>query len=158
PMLAPLLDRMPSLEHVIVSGPGDRSVLEADPEPGVRRAQVHDYEELIAGHPTTYDWPELDERRAAAMCYTSGTTGDPKGVIYTHRSVYLHCMQVNMAEAMGLSSHDTSLVVVPQFHVNAWGLPHASFMTGDNLLMPDKFLQPAPLAQMIEQERPTHAA
>ena len=59
---------------------------------------MHDYEELLAGRPTTYDWPELDERQAAAMCYTSGTTGDPKGVVYSHRSVYLHSMQVNMAE------------------------------------------------------------
>lgn len=122
------------------------------------RPRVHEYEELIAGKPTAYDWPELDERRAAAMCYTSGTTGDPKGVVYSHRSVYLHSMQVNMTESMGLTDQDTSLVVVPQFHVNAWGLPHATFMTGVNMLMPDRFLQPAPLAEMIEAERPTHAA
>jgi len=119
---------------------------------------VHEYEDLIAGKPTSYDWPELDERSAAAMCYTSGTTGDPKGVVYSHRSVYLHSMQVNMAQSMGLTDQDTSLVVVPQFHVNAWGLPHATFMTGVNLLMPDRFLQPAPLAEMIEREKPTHAA
>lgn len=119
---------------------------------------MHEYEELIAGRPTTYDWPELDERQAAAMCYTSGTTGDPKGVVYSHRSIYLHSMQVNMSESMGLTDKDTTLVVVPQFHVNAWGLPHATFMSGVNMLMPDRFLQPAPLAEMIERERPTHAA
>ena len=119
---------------------------------------MHEYEELIAGRPTSYDWPELDERQAAAMCYTSGTTGDPKGVVYSHRSIYLHSMQVNMAESMGLTDQDTTLVVVPQFHVNAWGLPHATFMTGVNMLMPDRFLQPAPLAEMIESEKPTHAA
>jgi fatty-acyl-CoA synthase len=152
PLLAPLLPHLPTVEHVVVSGPGDRSLLE-----GVS-VQVHEYDELIAGKPTTYDWPELDERAAAAMCYTSGTTGDPKGVIYSHRSIYLHSMQVNMAQSMGLTDQDTSLVVVPQFHVNAWGLPHATFMTGVNLLMPDRFLQPAPLAEMIESERPTHAA
>ncbi|MGI5456171.1 long-chain fatty acid--CoA ligase [Streptomyces sp. CA-249302] len=152
PLLAPLLDKFPTLEHIVVSGPGDRSVLAG------ARARVHEYEELIAGRPTTYDWPELDERRAAAMCYTSGTTGDPKGVVYSHRSIYLHSMQVNMAQSMGLTDQDTSLVVVPQFHVNAWGLPHATFMTGVNLLMPDRFLQPGPLAEMIESERPTHAA
>ncbi len=89
------------------------------------------------------------------MCYTSGTTGDPKGVVYSHRSVYLHSMQINSAQSMGLTDRDTSLVVVPQFHVNAWGLPHAFYMTGANLLMPDRFLQPAPLAEMIERERPT---
>ncbi|MFD9904690.1 long-chain fatty acid--CoA ligase [Streptomyces sp. NPDC059063] len=151
-LLAPLLDRMPTVEHVVVSGPGDRSLLD-----GVR-AQVHEYEDLIADRPTGYDWPELDERRAAAMCYTSGTTGDPKGVVYSHRSIYLHSMQVNMAQSMGLTDADISLVVVPQFHVNAWGLPHATFMTGVGMLMPDRFLQPAPLAEMIEAERPTHAA
>ncbi|GAA2260168.1 long-chain fatty acid--CoA ligase [Streptomyces amakusaensis] len=152
PLLAPLLPHLPTVEHIVVSGPGDRALL-ADTE-----AQLHEYEELIAGRPADYDWPELDERTAAAMCYTSGTTGDPKGVVYSHRSIYLHSMQVNMAESMGLNDQDTSLVVVPQFHVNAWGLPHATFMTGINLLMPDRFLQPAPLAEMIERERPTHAA
>jgi fatty-acyl-CoA synthase len=154
PLLAPLLPHLPTVEHIVVAGPGDRTPLaEADTE-----AQVHEYEELLAGVPAEFDWPELDERSAAAMCYTSGTTGDPKGVVYSHRSVYLHSMQVNAAESMGLTDRDTSLVVVPQFHVNAWGLPHATFLAGINLLMPDRFLQPAPLAEMIEQERPTHAA
>ncbi|WP_324790180.1 long-chain fatty acid--CoA ligase [Streptomyces sp. H51] len=152
PLLAPLLPRMTSVEHVVVSGPGDRSLLAG------ASANVHEYEDLIAGKPAGYDWPELDERRAAAMCYTSGTTGDPKGVVYSHRSVYLHSMQVNMTQSMGLTDQDTSLVVVPQFHVNAWGLPHATFMTGVNMLMPDRFLQPAPIAEMIETEKPTHAA
>lgn len=152
PLLAPLLPQLPTVEHVVVSGPGDRSLLAGA---GVR---VHEYEELLADRPSVYDWPELDERTAAAMCYTSGTTGDPKGVVYSHRSIYLHSMQVNMTQSMGLTDQDTSLVVVPQFHVNAWGLPHATFMTGVNLLMPDRFLQPAPLAEMIESQRPTHAA
>ncbi|MGA4849919.1 long-chain fatty acid--CoA ligase [Streptomyces sp. G5(2025)] len=151
-LLAPLLPQMTTVEHIVVSGPGDRSLL-AD-----ARMRVHEYEELLAGKPTVYDWPELDERAAAAMCYTSGTTGDPKGVVYSHRSIYLHSMQVNMTQSMGLTDADTSLVVVPQFHVNAWGLPHATLMTGVNMLMPDRFLQPAPLAEMIETERPTHAA
>ncbi|TQJ75076.1 fatty-acyl-CoA synthase [Streptomyces sp. SLBN-31] len=152
PLLAPLLDKLPTLEHIVVSGPGDRSVLAG------AHARVHEYEELLADRPRTYDWPELDERTAASMCYTSGTTGDPKGVVYSHRSIYLHSMQVNMTQSMGLTDQDTSLVVVPQFHVNAWGLPHATFMTGVNMLMPDRFLQPAPLAEMIEGEKPTHAA
>ncbi|WP_436964342.1 long-chain fatty acid--CoA ligase [Streptomyces sp. SudanB148_2056] len=152
PLIAPLLPHLKTVEHVVVSGPGDRSAL-AD-----THVQVHEYEELIAGQPVAYDWPELDERAAAAMCYTSGTTGDPKGVVYSHRSIYLHSMQVNMTQSMGLTDQDTSLVVVPQFHVNAWGLPHATFMTGVNMLMPDRFLQPAPLAEMIEGVQPTHAA
>ncbi|MCO4695201.1 long-chain fatty acid--CoA ligase [Streptomyces sp. RO-S4] len=152
PLIAPLLPHLKTLEHVVVSGPGDRSALAA------ADVQVHEYEDLLAGQPIAYDWPELDERAAAAMCYTSGTTGDPKGVVYSHRSIYLHSMQVNMTQSMGLTDQDTSLVVVPQFHVNAWGLPHATFMSGVNMLMPDRFLQPAPLAEMIESEKPTHAA
>ncbi|MDN3266465.1 long-chain fatty acid--CoA ligase [Streptomyces sp. MA15] len=152
PLIAPLLPHLRTVEHVVVSGPGDRTPLAAT------HVQVHEYEELLAGQPVAYDWPELDERAAAAMCYTSGTTGDPKGVVYSHRSIYLHSMQVNMTQSMGLTDQDTSLVVVPQFHVNAWGLPHATFMSGVNMLMPDRFLQPVPLAEMIEGEKPTHAA
>lgn len=113
PLLAPLLPHLKTVEHVVVTGPGDRSPL-AD-----GHARVHEYEDLVAGKPTTYDWPELDERQAAAMCYTSGTTGDPKGVVYSHRSIYLHSMQVNMAQSMGLTDQDISLIVVPQFHVSA---------------------------------------
>ncbi|MFD8543439.1 long-chain fatty acid--CoA ligase [Streptomyces sp. NPDC059649] len=152
PLLAPLLPQLENLRHIVVVGPGDRSVLDG------ARARVHDYEELIAGRPETYDWPELDERDAAALCYTSGTTGDPKGVLYSHRSLYLHSLQVNTAEAFALSTRDITLPVVPMFHVNAWGLPHAAFMAGASLLMPDRFLQPAPLAEMIETVRPTIGA
>ncbi|MEF3114519.1 long-chain fatty acid--CoA ligase [Streptomyces chrestomyceticus] len=152
PLLAPLLPHTPAVRHVVVSGPGDRSLLD-----GVT-ATVHDYEQLIAGRSTSYDWPELDERAAAALCYTSGTTGDPKGVVYSHRSVYLHCMEVNSAATFGLTDADVCAPLVPMFHVNAWGLPHASFMAGASLLMPDRFLQPGPIAEMIETVRPTVAA
>ncbi|WP_030024459.1 long-chain fatty acid--CoA ligase [Streptomyces monomycini] len=152
PLLAPLLPHLPGVEHVVVAGAGDRSLLE-----GVR-PRVHEYEELIAGRPEHYAWPELDERQAAALCYTSGTTGDPKGVAYSHRSLYLHSMQVNNAEAFALGGKDIAMPVVPMFHVNAWGLPHASFMAGASLLMPDRFLQPGPIAEMIETVRPTVAA
>ena len=152
PLLAPLLPRLDSLEHIVVSGPGDTDLLRDC------RPRVHDYEQLLAGRPTDFDWPGIDEREAAALCYTSGTTGDPKGVTYSHRSVYLHSMQVLSAESFGLSSADTVLPVVPMFHVNSWGIPHAAFMAGTSMLMPDRFLQPVPLLEMIETERPTVAA
>ncbi|WKU46003.1 long-chain fatty acid--CoA ligase [Streptomyces sp. VNUA116] len=152
PLLAPLLPHLDCVEHVVVAGPGDRSALDGC------RAQVHEYEELLDGRPKHYDWPELDERQAAALCYTSGTTGDPKGVAYSHRSVYLHAMEVNAAASFGLTPQDLCAPLVPMFHVNAWGLPHAAFMAGTSLLMPDRFLQPAPLADMIAAERPTVSA
>ncbi|WP_043265312.1 long-chain fatty acid--CoA ligase [Streptomyces sp. CT34] len=153
PLLAPLLPALPGVEHVVVVGGGGDLGLLAE-----SRVRVHDYEELIAGRAEYYDWPEIDEREAAALCYTSGTTGDPKGVLYSHRSLYLHSMQVNTAEAFALTPRDITLPVVPMFHVNAWGLPHAAFMAGASLLLPDRFLQPAPLAEMIERVRPTIGA
>ncbi|GHF42301.1 long-chain-fatty-acid--CoA ligase [Streptomyces mashuensis] len=155
PLLAPLLPHLDCVEHVVVAGPGDTSLL-AGRRPEV---QVHAYEELLAAQPgDPYPWPELDERAAAALCYTSGTTGEPKGVVYSHRSVYLHAMDVCNPDAFGLTAAETCLPVVPMFHVNAWGLPYAAFMAGTSLLMPDRFLQPAPLADMIAAERPTVTA
>ncbi|WP_037574465.1 long-chain fatty acid--CoA ligase [Phaeacidiphilus oryzae] len=155
PLLQPVLPQLEEgvLEHIVVVGPGDRAPLDG------YRGGVHDYEELIAGRPDDYPWADaIDERSAAALCYTSGTTGDPKGVLYSHRSVYLHSMQVCMTETFGLNPRQTVLPVVPMFHVNAWGLPHAAFLGGARLLMPDRFLQPAPLAEMITAERPTVGA
>jgi fatty-acyl-CoA synthase len=151
PLLAKVLPEMTTVRHVIVSGDGDRTPL------AIPNVQVHSYEELIAGRPTTFEWPVVDERDAAAICYTSGTTGNPKGVVYSHRSIWLHSTQVCSAEGFGLSDATLVLAVVPQFHAMAWGLAYASFMSGASLLMPDRFLQAAPLAKMIEQERPTFA-
>ncbi|MGV9743730.1 long-chain fatty acid--CoA ligase [Rhodococcus zopfii] len=152
PLLAPQLPALTTVKHVIVTGDSADGL---DVPDGV---QVHTYEALIADQPTTFDWPELDERSAAAMCYTSGTTGDPKGVAYSHRSIYLHSMQVCMTDGPGLKQGDRTLAVVPQFHAMSWGLPYAAFMIGASLIMPDRFLQPAPLAELIAAERPTFAA
>jgi fatty-acyl-CoA synthase len=91
------------------------------------------------------------------MCYTSGTTGNPKGVIYSHRSIWLHSMQVCMTDSMALSQADRALVIVPQFHAMSWGMPYAALMVGASLIMPDRFLQPEPLARLIATERPTMA-
>ncbi|MFD0264760.1 long-chain fatty acid--CoA ligase [Kitasatospora indigofera] len=154
PLLAAVLPQLnPTLQHIVVNGEGDRSVLAGF------AGTVHDYEELIEGRPAEYPWQtDIDERQAAALCYTSGTTGDPKGVLYSHRSVYLHCLQVIAADSFGLTARDTALPVVPMFHVNAWGIPHTAFMSGANLLMPDRFLQPKPLAAMIDRIKPTVSA
>ena len=118
---------------------------------------MHAYAELLAGQPDTFDWPDVDERSAAAMCYTSGTTGDPKGVVYSHRSIWLHSMQVCMSDSMNLAQSDKALAIVPMFHAMAWGLPYAALMVGASLLMPDRFLQPAPIAAMLAAEKPTFA-
>jgi fatty-acyl-CoA synthase len=156
PLLAQVLPQADTVRHVVVTGPADTLAAHADKlaRPGV---QVHSYEELLAAAGETFDWPDLDERSAAAMCYTSGTTGMPKGVVYSHRSAYLHSMGVCTGNSLGMSEHDRVLPVVPMFHANAWGLAYAAIMSGADLIMPDRFLQPEPLARLIEAERPTLA-
>jgi fatty-acyl-CoA synthase len=151
PLFNPLLPTLETVKHVIVVG-GDPAAVEAPA--GVN---VHGYADLLAAQPDTFDWVEVDERSAAAMCYTSGTTGNPKGVVYSHRSIWLHSMQVCMTDGMGLAQSDRMLVIVPMFHAMAWGLPYASMMVGASLVMPDRFLQPAPIADMIAAEQPTMA-
>ncbi|CAM2956453.1 long-chain fatty acid--CoA ligase [Skermania piniformis] len=151
PLFGPLLPQLPAVRHVIVAN-GDPAQLQAPA--GV---QVHGYDELVADQPETYDWPVLDERTAAAMCYTSGTTGNPKGVVYSHRSMWLHSMQVCAGNGMALSDRDKTLVIVPMFHAMAWGLPYSALMCGASLVMPDRFLQPEPLLQILAAERPTFA-
>ena len=116
------------------------------------------YEELIAEQRDGFDYPELDDRAAAGLCYTSGTTGNPKGVLYSHRSNVLHALASCLADAIAISNADRVLPVVPMFHANAWGLPHASTFVGADLVMPNRFLQAEPLARLIEQERVTVAA
>ena len=150
-----LLPHLATLRHVIVNGPipdDVREALEAAPQ----IEAVHDWATLLAAQPTTFDWPVLDENSASSMCYTSGTTGNPKGVFYSHRSNFLHTMQVTMG--MGFTQGDRLLAVVPMFHANAWGLPYAALMVGASLIMPDRFLQAEPLATMIAAEKVTGGA
>jgi fatty-acyl-CoA synthase len=158
PLLAAVLPHAPSIRHVIISNPEGETDVRSPLEPAAAAGrEVHSYEELLAAQPESFDWPELDERSAAAMCYTSGTTGRPKGVVYSHRSMHLHSMAVAMGNVFAMSDRDKVLPVVPMFHANAWGLPYAAVMAGADLIMPDRFLQPAPLAALIEAERPTLA-
>ncbi len=151
PLLAPILPNMKTVRHVVVVGAGDAAPLAGSGK------ELHSYEDLLAAAPAAFDWPEIDERQAAAMCYTSGTTGDPKGVVYSHRSAYLHSMAACTGNMFGLHTGDRVLPVVPMFHANAWGLPYAAVMAGASLVMPDRFLQAEPLARIIETERPTIA-
>ena len=153
---AGLLPHLPRVQHVIVNGPIDAETLAALQDPAHVEG-VHDWTELLAGQPTAYDWPlDLDEDSASSMCYTSGTTGNPKGVAYSHRSNYLHA--VTAALALGARQDDRLLVVVPLFHANAWGFPYLAMAAGASLVMPDRFLQAAPLAAMMEQEKVTFGA
>ncbi|WP_308297427.1 long-chain fatty acid--CoA ligase [Tsukamurella paurometabola] len=152
PLLGKYLAATPNVQHVIVAN-GPKEALEA-PE-GIT---VHSFDELIAGEPTTFAWPEIAERDPAVMCYTSGTTGDPKGVVYSHRSIWLHSMQVNSSSGMALGNADSVLAIVPMFHVMSWGLPYAAMMGGITLIMPDRYLQPEPLLQILDATKATFAA
>ncbi len=150
PMLEKLAPSFEKVEHYVIMGdaptPGDVGGL-----PNAVR-----YEDLLeqAGE-GPFDYPELDERQAAALCYTSGTTGNPKGVLYSHRSISLHSTVTLAKDGTGISRADRILAVVPMFHVNAWGLPYGAALAGADLILPDRHLQPEPLAALIASERPT---
>src|SRR3954451_9095822 len=145
PLLAKVRDQLTTVEHIIVKGPGDASVL----------GDTLDYDELLAAEEPGFDYPDVDERAGMAMCYTSGTTGNPKGVMYSHRSTYLHSVMVTSTAHIAMSEHDRMLVIVPMFHANAWGTPYAAWMIGADLVFPQQFLQAAPLSRIIEETRPT---
>ena len=148
PLLARVRDQLTTVKHIIVAGTGDTDAL----------GPTFSYDELLGAEEPGYDWPELDERQAAAMCYTSGTTGNPKGVAYSHRSTFLHSMAITSASSLGINEQDRVLSIVPMFHANAWGTPYGAFLTGADMVMPQQFLQAAPLAAMIERHRPTLSA
>jgi fatty-acyl-CoA synthase len=150
PLLAGVWDQLTTVKHVIVAdGDGSAAAI---------FGSTFDYEELVSAESPGFDWPVLDERQASSMCYTSGTTGDPKGVVYSHRSTFLHSLAVTSASSLAVNQLDRVLTVVPMFHVNAWGTPYAAFLVGADLLMPQLYLQAAPLAAAIGECRPTVAA
>jgi fatty-acyl-CoA synthase len=154
PTFAKILPQAPTIRNVIVSGTPLAGTPGADELSG---ANVYDYEQLIAAEADSFGWPALDERSAAAMCYTSGTTGHPKGIVYSHRSSYLHSMGACLGNAFAISERDRVLPVVPMFHANAWGLAYAGLLSGADLILPDQHLQPATLVRLIGEERVTVA-
>ena len=126
--------------------------------PATRLRGAISYETLIAGQSAEFEWPDFDERTASSLCYTSGTTGDPKGVLYNHRSTILHCLASALPDAYGLSSREVMMPVVPMFHVNAWGLPYSCVMAGTKLVFPGpKMGDAATLQQLIESEQVTYS-
>ncbi len=145
--LAEHVDSFEGVEHFVVMGDADLSKL----------PNAISYEELLSSQSGEFDYPEIDDRAASGLCYTSGTTGNPKGVLYSHRSNVLHAMGACLADALGISRSDRVLPVVPMFHANAWGLPYSSTLMGADMIMPGRFLQPEPLAKLIEEETVTVA-
>jgi fatty-acyl-CoA synthase len=152
PAIAPLQGKIPTIEKTII-------LSSAAAMPPALAGKFPDYESFIAGQPEQFDWPELDENTASSLCYTSGTTGHPKGVLYSHRSTVLHAYGGCMADSVGLSGRDVVLAVVPMFHANAWGLPYNAPMVGAKLVFPGpKMGDPTVLTQLMNEEGVTLAA
>ena len=147
PLLAAVKDELKTVETIIVSGEGDTSPF----------GETISYERLLAAEEPGFDWPVLDERSAAAMCYTSGTTGNPKGVVYSHRSIWLHTMAEQAASSVGMMEADRILIIVPMFHAMAWGTPYGAWMAGTDMIMPQMFLMGEALANVINEHHPTLA-
>jgi fatty-acyl-CoA synthase len=152
PALAPLLAEMPTVRHVVVMPDGSDAELPADP-------RVLDFDELVSGcGGIEFGDRVRDENQASGLCYTTGTTGDPKGVLYSHRSTWLHANAHLSAAGMRITDTDTVMPVVPMFHAMAWGLPYSSVLAGASLAMPGSDLSPAGLLDLIESERVTYTA
>ena len=150
PLVQAVAPKVKSLRTVVVL---DERVPKADlPLP------LHAYEELMAEMTAIPEWPQFDENTASGLCYTSGTTGRPKGVLYSHRACLLHAFSINMADVVGLKATDRALAIVPMFHVNAWGIPYAAPMVGASLLMPGMGLDAPSLLSLMNEERATMSA
>jgi len=152
PLLEKLNGRMPSVERVIVAVEEGFENWDTDLPNAV------DYETFLAGKPTEYDWPVIDENSSLGLCYTSGTTGDPKGVEYEHRSQYLHTLTISMTDSIALSSIDCLCGIVPMFHAMGWGLPWSALMLGCKQVMPHRFMDPARLVELMVAEGVTISA
>ncbi|MDP6351141.1 MAG: 3-(methylthio)propionyl-CoA ligase [Alphaproteobacteria bacterium] len=151
PLIEQLADKLPKVEGIVVMAAEDRM-------PETTLANVHCHETLIAGRPEHYDWPRFDENTASSLCYTSGTTGNPKGVLYSHRSTVIHSWCVCSADTLGINNRDSLLVIVPMFHANAWGTPYAAAMCGAKLVFPGPHLDGQSVHELIESEGITASA
>ena len=150
-ILEPIRDQISCTKHFVI--------LPDEKDAKTTLAPATDYEQLIQESPhKPYSWPRLDENAAAATCYTSGTTGNPKGVLYTHRALILHSFALAMTDVFGISEADTILQLVPMFHANGWGIPFAAVMTGSRIVFSGRQLQPADIAELVEKERVTFTA
>ncbi len=147
PLVESISDSLEGIKGIIV-------LTDKEHMPETELKNVICYEELIADEPTEYDWPVFDENTASSLCYTSGTTGNPKGVLYSHRSTLLHTWIVSSGNVGKVSSSSVILPVVPMFHVNAWGIPYASAMFGAKLVLPGPMMDGASIFELIDQEKP----
>lgn len=150
PLITAIKDKIPTVEKLICLGGKDEKVLTALPD-------VLFFDDLIASNHDEFEWPELDENAASSLCYTSGTTGNPKGVLYSHRSTLLHAFGIALPDSLNLSAKDVVLPVVPMFHVNAWGIPYATAMTGSSLVLPGPNLDGDSLVSLIDDYKVTVA-
>jgi fatty-acyl-CoA synthase len=147
-LFEPVFPLLETVEHVVVVG-------------GTREKAGFNclsYEEQLSMTEASFDWPELDETSAAAICYTSGTTGNPKGVVYSHRTTYVHSLASRAADTFGISEHDRILMLPAMFHANAWGMPYSGWLSGSDLIMPGPHLQVEGIAKMVSLSQPTITA
>jgi fatty-acyl-CoA synthase len=152
PLLEKMKDRMPTVRQVIIATEeGFEGWSTELPNP-------IDYEDFIAGQPMDYEWPQIDENSPMGLCYTSGTTGNPKGVEYEHRSQYLHTLTQCLTDSMNLSATDTVCGIVPMFHAMGWGVPWSALMLGCKQVMPHRFMDPARLIDLMVSEKVTLSA